>query len=195
MLNFNPESGIESLKSNQRAIAAHVDDDHYVRRLTPGMFVPFATATHGTAGQSVGLGKWPTIDYPNAVSSYAVFATERPRFWLSGRMLVTIYYTSQTAGVADFAILLAVYSVPSNGNLSNTGITTLHSGGIALAAPGPAAADDEKSIQVYTTVSFDPSARRIGIRIGRDGGSDANNNILQVTEVVVQHVPALRESA
>jgi hypothetical protein len=179
------------LKQNQRAIAAHLDDDYYVRSLTPGMFVPFATAAHGTAGQSAGLGKWPTIDYPDGASSYAVAAFRRPKFWVSGKIEVTIYYTSQTAGTANFSILLSVGTVPQPGNLSNTGITTLVTTTIATA--GPTAADDEKVVSTYTTTSLNPSMRRVFVRIGRDGAADANNSVLQVTEVVLRHIPAQQE--
>ncbi len=179
------------MKQNQRAVAAHLDDDYYVRSLTPGMFVPFATAAHGTAGQSAGLGKWPTSDYPDGVSSYAVAAFRRPKFWVSGKIEVTIYYTSQTAGTANFSILLALGAVPQPGNLSNTGVTTLVAA--TVAAAGPTAADDEKVVSTYTTTSLNPSMRRIFVRVGRDGAGDANNSILQVTEVVLRHIPAQQE--
>lgn len=190
--NFNPELAETPLgRSLYRAIADHLDDSYYVRRLTPGMFVPFATAAHATAGQSSGLGKWPTIDYPNAVSSYATVSFTRPRLWVSGRLEISIYYTSQTAGVADFSILLSVGGVPQPGNLSNTGITGLFAA--TIAAPGPTAADDEKLTTVFTTTSLNPSLRRIYIRVGRDGAGDANNSVLQVTEVVVRHIPAQQQ--
>lgn len=180
-----------ALVDNQGVVEDHVDDDYFIWRLTPGMFVPFATAAHGTAGQSAGLGKWPTIDYPDAVSSYAVCARERPKFWVSGRLQLSVYYTSQTAGVANFSILIAVNTVKQPGNLSNTGVTNLLA--VAMASPGPTAADDEKLISSYSTTSFNPSARRVSIRIGRDGAGDANNSVLQVTEVVVRHIPARQE--
>lgn len=199
-LNINPEATLRhldgsfdetSLRRQLRSIAAHIDDDYYVRSFTPGEFVPFATAAHGTAGQSVGIGKWPTIDYPNGVSSYGVAAFPRPKFWISGKIEVSVYYTSQTAGTADFSILLLICSAPQPGNLSNSGITILLNS--ATASAGPTAADNEKVISAYTTTSLLPSARRISVRIGRDGAADANNSVLQVTEVVLTHIPAQQE--
>ncbi len=192
MINFSRDQVSPSIIADNQGVAEdHIDDGYLVWRLTPGMFVPFATAAHGTAGQSAGLGKWPTIDYPDAVSSYAVYAHERPKFWVSGRLQVTIYYTSQTAGTANFNILVSLNTVKQPGNLSNTGVTNLFNASIATA--GPAAADDEKVVTVYSTTSFIPSAKRIGVRIGRDGAGDANNNVLQVTEVVVRHIPAKQQ--
>lgn len=188
MIGYRQEAvDLRSVQANQGAAEEHVDDIYFTRRLTPGMFTLFGGAAHGTAGQSVGLGKWPTIDYPDAVSSYGVCAFERPKFWVSGRMQITIYYTSQAAGTANFNILVVVNTVKQPGNLSNTGITTLLA--TMLPSAGPTVADDEKVTSVYTTTSFNPSARRIGIRIGRDG-ADINNNVLQVTEVVIKHIPA-----
>lgn len=192
-VNYQPEpSDATTAARNERAIADHFDDDYYIRRLSAGIFVPFATAAHGTCGQSAGLGKWPTIDYPNAASSYAVACFERPRMWISGHLQITVYYTSQTAGTANFSILPVAYTCTLAGNYSNTGITTLLS--TSVASPGPAAADDKKSMSIYTTTPLAQSAHQIGIRVGRDGVGDANNNVLQVTEVVVKHIPAMREA-
>lgn len=192
MINFNSELRTDNdLRGNQRSIAAHCDDSYYILSLTPGAFVPHSGSAHGTAGQSAGLGKWPTVDYPDAASSYAVIAFRRPKFWVSGKLEFTIYYTSQTAGTSNFSILVACYGVPQPGNLSNTGITMLYSA--TSSVPGPTAADDEKVVTVYSTTSLTPKIRRIGLRIGRDGGGDANNSVLQVTEVVVRHIPALQE--
>lgn len=177
------------LQVNQGATERTVDEAVYVRHLTPGLFVPFATAAYGTAGQSAGLGKWPTIDYPDGVSSYAVASIRRPVAWVSGNLKLTVFYTSQTAGTANFSILWQLCALPLGGNMSNTGVTVLQFG--TAVAPGPTAADDEKNFIVYTaTAPLLPGLHRINTRIGRDGAGDANNNVLQMVDAWVEFIPA-----
>lgn len=191
-MNFFPETSAPSvLTGNRRAVEGHLDDDYYLRSFTPGMFVPFATAAHGTAGVTAGtVNQWPSIDFPDAAVSYATVAMRRPKFWVSGRLELILFYTSPTAGAANFSAVVQVGAVPKSGNL-NTGYVTLLSSIVALA--GPAAANDEQeSAAIYTAASFDSSVRRFAFIIGRDG-ADANNNVFQVTELLVRHIPALNE--
>lgn len=181
-----------SLALNQEAVELHVDDLYLVQFLDPGSFVPFSGSAHGTAGQSAGLGKWPTIDYPNGSSTYAAITLRRPAYWLRGNFKVTILYTSQTAGIANFGLLASVGATPKLGNYSNTGITVLVSTTGNL--PGPAAADDEKEYTFYTsTAQLTSYHRMMYVRIGRDGAGDANNNVMQLTGVVLEFIPARTE--
>jgi hypothetical protein len=55
-------------------------------------------------------------------------------------------------------------------------------------------ADDEKILELYTTTAFLASAYRLGFRIGRDGGGDANNSVLQLTELVVEYIPGVTQA-
>ncbi len=176
------------VRLNQGVAEDYVDELGYRRHLTPGMFVPFATATHGTAGQSSGLGKWPTIDYPDGVSSYAVCSIRRPNGWKNGNFKITVLYTSQTASASNFTILVSVNAIPAGGNMSNTGVRSL--GISTLTAPGPSAADDEKSVSFFTATNLLlGDLARIGVRVGRDGAGDANGSVLQVVDVYVDFMP------
>lgn len=193
-VNVNPERVSEAdLRSNQRGISAHLDDQYYRRSFTPSAFVVSLGANHGTAGASSGAAKWPTIEFPDGADTYAFIAFERPKLWVTGKLKLTIYYSSDAGSTNNFGLLTNVVSVPEGGNLSDTGVTVLLSDASPTNVAGPAAAEGEQSVDVYTTTSFDPSARRIGVRIGRKGTTDANANVFLVTEVVVQHIPAKQQ--
>lgn len=192
MNNFSPDdTDARGLQRNQQSLMRHLDDSYYRRSFTPGQLVLSGTSAFGTAGQSAGLPKWPTVDFPDAAVSYAVGSFSRPALWVDGQIKITVYYTSTTAGTANFTLLLAMYTVKQPGNLSNTGVTPLSPPPTNL-VPGPAAIDDELVFETYTTVAINAAARRIGFRVGRDG-ADANNNVLQVTEIVLEHFPARAE--
>lgn len=178
----------KDIRLNQGVVEDYADELSYHRHLTPGMFVPFATAAHGTAGQSSGLGKWPTIDYPDAVSSYAVCSIRRPDGWKNGNLKITVLYTSQTASASNFTILASVNAIPAGGNMSNTGIRSL--GVATLTAPGPSAADGEQNVSFFTSTNpLLGDLARIGVRVGRDGAGDANGSVLQVVDVYVDFMP------
>lgn len=192
MLNFNPESGVESLRSNQRSVAAHIDDDYYVRRFTPGMFLPDNGAVATFLTESAAQPRWPTINMPDAVSGQATVTWERPSHWLSGKLRTRYWYTSDTGSTNNFVIRIVIYTV-RNGQLLNA--STL--GDTSTAVPGPAVALTAiRSDYIYTTTSFDPSAELFSLRIQRTGGdaSDTNVNDFSLLYVRVQHIPATREA-
>lgn len=173
---------------NQEITEQHVDDLYYTRYLAPGEFTPFGGSSAGTAGQSSGVAKWGTINYPDGSTSYATATVFRPAYWLLGNFRVTVIYTSQTAGAANFGLLVTVGAVSKTANLSDTGDVVLHS--ITTNVPGPAAADDQKEHVFYTsTAQMSQLYRMLYVRVGRDGGGDANANVMQLVGVVLDFIP------
>jgi hypothetical protein len=174
-----------TLSLNQEIAEQHVDDLYNIRFLPAGVFVPIGT-TRGTAGQSSGIAKWGTIDYP---TTYASATIMRPAYWLLGNFKVTVLYTSQTAGAANFGLLATIGAVSRGANLSDTGDVVIRA--LTANIPGPTAADDEKEHVYYTsTAQVSQAHRLIYIRIGRDGLGDANNSIMQLVGVIVEFIPA-----
>lgn len=190
-INFNPEHVLPgSLVANQRSVAQHFDDGYYRRRFTPGEFVLALGAQHAT----VGTNRWPAIEYPEGALTYGVVAFERPSLWISGKLKITFYYTSDTGSTDDFALSISARALPAGANLG-TGFTQLKPNAPLDVVPGPAVAEDELSEAVYTVTSFEQSAKRIGIRFGRDGtdAADVNTGVFYLTELVVEHIPADQE--
>lgn len=176
-----------SLVSNQEIVEQHMDDLYLIRYLTPGVFVPFSGAAYGTAGQSVGLGKWPTIDYPDATASYATTSLRRPAFWIDGNLKVSVFYTSQTGSTTNFRLLVSIGAILIAGNYSNTGVTALQA--IAVDVPGPATADDKKEYVFYTsTARLSQRFQEFYVRVGRDT-PDASTAVMQMTGVLLEYIP------
>lgn len=193
-LNLNPElarpdsNNPNILKQQLKAIANHLDDDHYVRGFTPGDFV-LVTATHIIDG-SVAL--WSAIRFADAATSYGAVQFRKPSEWRSGKLSLTMWYTSNVGSTNTFRFGLAVQAIRTGEVLGGTGL-------LASAAniAGPAVAYTVGRYgPTYTTTSFGNDDELFSVRVLRDGNNANDNNVndLLLLYMTIRHIPAVRES-
>jgi hypothetical protein len=192
-LNFDPELGTKHLARNQRAVERHLDDDHYVRGFTPGQFVtdganavlvPFPAAAP----------QWPAIKFPEGVISYAVVSWRKPSEWRLGRLRLRLWYTSDVASTANFAMFVRIKAVRDTEVLPGT---ALYDTGVADTFAGPSVINKVvKSAYIYTTTSLGSDDELFTLQLVRTNANppDANANDMYLIYAVVEHIPAVRES-
>lgn len=152
MLNFNPESGVESLKSNQRAIERHINDDHYVRSFFPGDFILGPTGTPAFAVIPLATPRWPVVVLPKHATENPICAAgwRKPSQWRSGRLRVRYFYTSPVGSTNNFRVLVTINAARTDEVLPSTGLL-----GNSATVAGPAVANTRMaSPDIYSTVSL-----------------------------------------
>lgn len=206
MLNFNPElvpttkphesvnvsSAIDwtPLQRNQRAIERHVNDDHYVRSFGPGQATLESTATLAVVGS-----RWGVVVLPNAATTSALWTFTRPAEWVSGKIMVRFWYSSDGGSTNNFVAGLQV-GVAAAGDAMHISTLILNTG-TALTVAGPAAANTSiRAADVYTTANVTRAHELINVRVYRVGAdaADTNANNLHIYAVRLQHVPAFQEA-
>lgn len=179
------------LRRNQRSIAAHIDDDHYVRRFTPGDFTLSGAAAPTHVIIPAATPRWPAIEMPDGNTSHSTVSWEKPSQWRAGKLRVRIWYTSDVGSTSNFLIQTAISSIRASEVLLGT---TLVMSNNALA--GPSVANTPLKADVYSTTSFTADVELFSLRVQRVGGdaSDTNVNDFYLLYVRVEHIPAQRES-
>lgn len=176
------------LQTNQRAIARHLDFDHYVRSLAPGDMV-----LEGTAAVAIATGsRWSVLVFPDAATSSAYYTFLRPSEWLNGKIAVSVWYSATINSTNNFMQLTQV-GVCKAGEVTS-GTTLILNSSRALA--GPAALGTLiKAATLYTTANVTRDMELIGVRVGRVGADagDTHANDLHVYAVRVEHIPASQE--
>jgi hypothetical protein len=192
MLNFDPNRiDPHTLQVNQAATERHVNDDHYVRGLTPGEFVLDGTNA-AFAIIPPAILQWPAIEMPDAVTSYAIASFRKPSEWRSGKMRTRYWYTSDAGSTNNFVIQTAVTAVRGTELISGTSLLSDN----AIVA-GPAVASTlVKSSYTYTTTSLGGDDELFSVRVLRLGGNASDNNVnkFQLVYVELEHVPAQQVS-
>lgn len=189
MLNFNPNADSESktaLRRNLRAVERHVNDDHYVRSLSPGATVLEGVATHGV------VGRWGVVVLPAAADTAAIWAILRPSEWVTGKLKITLFFSSSGAGTNNFRVLIQATPAKSG---SVTTATTLIANDVGLIA-GPAVANTGMERTVYATSSMTQEFDMLSVRILRTGTNvaDTNANPFNIYLVRLEFIPAMQEA-
>lgn len=187
-LNLNPSlTGEQAMRRNLRAIERHVDNDHYVRSISPGAMVLEATAAHAVVGS-----RWGVLSLPDAASTSGLFTFERPSEWVTGKVKMTVRYSSPVGSTANFRIVAQV-GVAKDGTAMATSTLVMND---ASLRPGPAVADTRLSYSVYSTSSVTQEFDSIEVRVQRTGAhaDDANVNALHVYAVRLEFIPAIWEA-
>jgi hypothetical protein len=190
-LNLRPESvDPEALRSNQRAIEAHLDDDHYRRRFQPGDFALSGTTTALVPAANP---RWPVIVFPDVAASEAAVSWERPTEWRKGKLEILIWYTAPGAGADNFWVAVTLNAIRTGEILGGTSLYTKFD-----AWQGPALTDTVKRFgPVYTTTSFGSDDELFSLKVRRNGNdvvNDVNTNPLHLLLVRIRHIPAMSES-
>jgi hypothetical protein len=187
-LNLNPVLVDEqSMRRNLRAIERHVNNDHYVRSISPGAMVLEATAAHAVVGS-----RWGVLSLPDAASTSGLFTFERPSEWVTGKVKMTIRYSSPVGSTANFRVVAQV-GVAKEGSAMAT--TTLVMNDMSL-VPGPAVADTRISYSVYSTANVTQEFDCVEVRVQRTGAhaDDGNVNALHVYAIRLEFIPAMQEA-
>lgn len=178
------------LKRNQRSVAAHIDDDHYTRELTPADFILDATATRVQIPAATP--QWPAVRMPDGSQSIVVATFRKPSQWRAGKLRLKIVYTSSGGSTNVFAISYRVRAIRRGEVLPGTLLTA---DPVPLSLAGPAVANTEMNDSYrYTTVSLGPDDERFSLQIFRDGAADANGNDFHLLSVEVVHISSVQES-
>lgn len=180
------------LKTNQRAIARHLTDDHYIRGFTPAEFV-LADAGVTLAGVPAATPRWPALVFADAVTSRAVVAWRKPSEWRSGKMRVRIWYTSDVGSTNNFQSSIRLNAIRDSEVLPGTALLAALTNTIA----GPAVADTViRASYTYSTTSLGGDDELFSMQLGRIGGdaADTNTNDLMVLYAEVEHIPGVQEA-
>lgn len=192
MINFFPErADPQSMLSNQRSIARHVDDDHYVRGFTPGEFALDAAGVT-QVNIPVATPRWPALEYADGVLARATVDWRKPSQWRVGKVRARFWYTSPVGSTNNFVVNVRVAAVRDGEVLPGTDLFI-----IGAAYPGPTVVNTViRSPYLYATTSLGSDDELFTLQIARDGANagDTNTNVLQVTYAEVEHIPAVRES-
>lgn len=177
------------LRSNQRSIAAHLDDSYYIRDLVPRLFTVDANAT--LVQIPAASPQWPAVKMPDGVISIVVASWRKPRLWVSGRIRLQIRYTSDVGSTASFNVRYRLLAIRRGEVLPGT---LLSANPATFTLAGPTVANTEMVDDYrYSTVSFDSDDERLSLQIFRDGTADANANALFLSSVEVVHIPAQQQ--
>lgn len=190
-LNFQPErTDPTSILGNQRSIARHLDDTHYVKRFSPGDFIIDAGPTAILINVGGNL-RWPAIDMPDAAVSRANTSFDKPSEWRSGRCTIQFWYTIDVGSTANFVVGLRLDAVRTGEVLNGTNLLNIN-----LTIPGPAAANTvARSSLTYTTTSFGADDELFALSVARIGtdAADLNVNHFRLLFVRLRHLPAQME--
>lgn len=186
LLNFNTEVGAPGERKNLRSLARHVADDHYVRHIQPGAMVMEATAVHGV------IGRWGVATLPAAADTSAIAAIGRPSEWVSGKLKITLRFSSSVGSTNNFRVL--VQATPAKSG-SVTTATTLIANDVGIIA-GPAVANTRMERTIYSTSSMTQEFDTLSVRILRTGtnAADTNANPFNIYLVTVELIPAVSEA-
>jgi hypothetical protein len=191
VLNFRPERvDKDALRLNQLSMARHVSDIYYHPGFGPGKFQPDGTAT-GTILNVGGVSRWAAIDYPNAVTARATVTISRPSEWRSGKLALTLRYTSDGAAADPFLIGFRVDAVRHGEVLNGTSLLSLDQ---QLAGPA-IAYTSMVTDRIFSTTSFQPDDELLSFMVARLGAAagDVNTNHMYLLHFQVEHVPAKME--
>lgn len=184
-LNLQPElTDSRSVQINQHAIERHINDDHYVRRFTPGDFI-LLTATSGLDPVA---NDWPWIVMADGVNSHAAVSFRKPSEWRSGKLKVRYWYTSDVGSVSNFRIAVFARAIRDGEVMAGTLLVNA-----PASVAGPAVAYTVvRSADVYTTTSLGGDDELFSLRIVRLGAdaADTNVNDFMLLYVEVEHIPA-----
>jgi hypothetical protein len=177
------------LRTNLRAVERHLNEDHYVRGFSPGMFVTTESATQVIPASSA---RWSAVSFADGSTGRASVSFHKPSEWRTGHLAITFWYTSETSSTNNFRMNLVVEAI-RNGEAWNAGITQLLA--VTLDLPGPAAAP--KLIvngPTYTTTAFTPDDELFTLRFRRDGADVLDTNVtpLLLVYAKVEHLQGVR---
>lgn len=193
MLNFSPDRTDErTLQVNQRAIERHLNDDHYVRRFTPGQFVLAGAGAPTLVLATAAAPHWPVIAMVDAATSIASVSFDKPSEWRAGHMAVRYWYTSPVGSTNAFRIQVAMQAVRGGEALIGTTLV-----GAAASVAGPAVAHTViRAADVYTTTALGGDDELFSLRLIRLGadGADTNTNDFYLLYARVEHIPAQQVS-
>lgn len=185
-LNLQPErTDPTSILGNQRAIDRHLTWDHYTLNFTPGIFVPNGTTLIGVHAASM---RYPAITFAKAAASEALVSFAKPSEWRSGKLAITVLYTSPGASTNNFYVAITVDAVKTGEVLTGTNLYAVFS-----TWAGPAVANTVKKLgPIYTTNTIGADDELFGLKVRRDSthANDTNVNDLNVLMVRVVHMPA-----
>jgi hypothetical protein len=187
MLNFQPElTADRALQVNQNSIERHINDDHYVRGFTPGDFVLTSAVGAAFVLDNVGA-RWPLIEMPDAGISRARVSWRKPSEWRSGKLSVTMWYTSTVGSTNNFHLIYAIDAIRAAEVIFGTELLLLE-----FNAPGPAVANTVMKVAAtYSTVSLGSDDELFAFGIARDGANadDTNVNSIRIIYATIEHIP------
>lgn len=186
-LNLNPSlTDEQSMRRSLRSVERHLNDDHYVRSLSPGATVLEGVATHGV------VGRWGVVVLPAAADTAAIWAILRPSEWVTGKLKVTLFFSSSGASTNNFRVLTQATPAKSG---SVTTATTLIANDVGLIA-GPAVANTRMERTVYATSNMTQEFDMLSVRILRTGTNvaDTNANPFNIYLVRLEFIPAVLEA-
>lgn len=183
-----------ALRSNQRSIERHVDDDHYLRSFSPGMFVLGGPAGCVHALIPAAAPRWPAVTMPKdlGTNSLAAVSFRKPSEWRSGRLRIRFWFTSPVGSANNFLVQTTVDAIRTSEVLPGTNLRSANT-----THAGPAVANTRMfSGDLYTTASFGPDDQSFSLRVARlsTNASDTNANDFNLLEVEVFHISARQES-
>lgn len=188
-LNYQPELATgRGLEINLAAIERHLDDDHYVRRFTPGEFVLGGAGAPTHVLVTTASPRWSAIEMPDAATSLAVVSFAKPSEWRAGHLRVTYWYTSPVGSTNAFRIQVLMRAIRDAEVLTGTLLVDLSTN-----VAGPAVANTVvRAAAVLTTVAIGNDDELFTLRIGRIGADagDTNVNVFQLLYAKVEHLPA-----
>lgn len=188
MLNHNSSIGLdlESIRRNMRSVERHLNDDHYVRSFGPGSMVLEATAVHGL------VGRWGVVTLPVGADTAGLVTFRRPSQWVSGKLKITLSFSSSGASTNNFRIL--TQATPSKSGSVMTA-TSLIANDVGLIA-GPAVANTRMDRAIYSTGNMTQEFDELSVRILRTGtnAADTNANPFNIYLLTVEMIPAMQEA-
>ena len=168
-LNFNPEKiDARQLQDNLRAIERHLQDDHYVRSLSPGAAV-LQTATHTVIGN-----RWGVVLMPDAADTSCLWTLLRPSEWVTGKVAVTLWYSSNGGSTNNFRVLTQVSAI-KNADVTSASTLLLNS---TRTLAGPAVLNTlTRADVVYSTANITRDHELLEFRVQRTGTHADDNNV------------------
>jgi len=168
-----------------RRMGEVVDETYFSMSFAPGAGIGSGT----TDLPSVASNLWPAVSFPNGSTTFYLWNFEPRQDWRKLRLKsLTIKYTADAGGTANFGLQLSGHAAASGVNLGT--VKTIFGG--AWNVVGPANASDPMSA-TWTTPGADliQATDFLGaVRIVRDGAGDANNNVFYLLRATMVLAPA-----
>jgi hypothetical protein len=180
---IQPDIYEEPIRDTFRSFKEYVEDRYYKLYVRPG-----DTVTNGTATTGSGFGYVTLVE---GVIDYAVATVCVPRFWINGKIKVTVYVAGDGTDTGNFYIQDRIEAVDSGIVLGSA--DELFNAYRSLA--GAAGAGAVQTYNYTTTTAVDSDHVLLGYTIRRDAthGNDTNGDDLFFLGAVLEYQPTNRQ--